>query len=81
MVVQDRVTNLQWNFVVLQSFSRVVVFVAIGGVLLGAGLVVGSVLRNEVLGRAVDGPTAESRRRILGLSTVAVAGAATALGS
>lgn len=81
LVVQDGVTDLQWNFVVLQSFSRIVVFVAIGSVLLGAGLVVGSVLRNEVLGRGIDGPTSDSRRRILGLSTVVVAGSAATLGS
>ncbi len=73
LFVQDGMIDTQRHMLTTQAFSRFVGGVSLSAVLLGCGLIVGVILRNEVLGRPADDEVMRRRRRML----VAATGAAT----
>ena len=71
LFVQDGLIDAQRNLLTMQAFSRFVGVVTLSTFLIGCGLVVGVILRNEVLGRPTDRPVVKRRRRVLAGATVA----------
>ncbi len=81
LYVFETVPDAQRYMLTTQAFSRFALAFTLGGVLLGAGVIVGAILRNEVLGGPTDDWTVDQHRRSLIASTGALTVSSALLGA